>query len=359
MGHLLLNTQFETVDFVESYDSLIWTDRYDKAGDFEIFTGLSPQAIAFYQKDFYIWSDESEHQMIIEDVEIEKNEEDAITLAVTGRSLESILDRRIIWNLTVLKGNLQTGIKKLLDENAIVPAISSRELTGLVFEASTDPAITGLTVDIQLLGENLYDVIQALCEVNEIGFKITMNDTNQLVFKLYSGVDRSYDQVVNPQAVFSPNFDNIGTSKYFTSRRTRKTTARVAGEVPDTGSQVFAQVSANGGAGFGLERREIFIESSSTTRGEGGTTISPSDYLAILQLEGFQELAENVETSIFDGEVITTDSFNYNEDFGMGDIVQLEDIYVSEALAKSRVVEFIRSRSPQGNKSYPTLRSVK
>ena len=50
--------------------------------------------------------------------------------------------------------------KKLLDENIINPSDTSRKVEGLIFEASTDPAITGLTVDAQFTGDNLYDAIK-------------------------------------------------------------------------------------------------------------------------------------------------------------------------------------------------------
>lgn len=354
MGFLLLNEEFESIDIIESFDSLIWTDRYSKAGDFEIFLGVTPRALELYKKDCYIWSDESQHQMIIEDLEIEKDDESALTLAVTGRSLESILDRRIVWTQTNLTGNLQNAVLQLLNENAIAASDTSRNIPGLVFEASTDPAITSLTIDIQLLGENLYEAITAICEVNEIGFKITMNALNQMVFKLYSGMDRSYDQVMNPRVVFSPTFDNIGASKYFTSKRTLKTVSRVAGE-GEGSLQKFVTVPRSGGAGSGLSRREIFTDATANT--ENGA-ISDADYIRLMQLDGARALVDSSETAIFDGEIVKTASFEYNKDFGMGDIVQLEDSYVTEALSKSRVVEFIRSISPSGNTSYPTLQSV-
>ena len=62
--------------------------------------------------------------MVIEELEIESDPEISPTLIVKGRSLESVLDRRIIWGQIILDGNLQTEIERILDENIINPVIS-------------------------------------------------------------------------------------------------------------------------------------------------------------------------------------------------------------------------------------------
>ena len=66
--------------------------------------------------DYYLWLKESDQTMIVEDRKIESDAENGNHFTVTGRSLESILERRIIWKQTILSGNFQNGIKKLLDE---------------------------------------------------------------------------------------------------------------------------------------------------------------------------------------------------------------------------------------------------
>ena len=40
MELLVLNTTFESIAVVDTYDSLIWTDRYNAYGDFEIFFAM-------------------------------------------------------------------------------------------------------------------------------------------------------------------------------------------------------------------------------------------------------------------------------------------------------------------------------
>ena len=107
----------------------------------------------------------------------------------------------------------------MLNENIIEPILVARQIDNFVFEASTDPLITELTIEAQYNGENLYNTIQTLCQINNIGFKITLTDNGFFVFKLYSGTDRSYDQLINPYVTFSPKFENIINSNYIESKK--------------------------------------------------------------------------------------------------------------------------------------------
>ena len=120
----------------------------------------------------------------------------------------------MIWGQKILTGNLQDAIQTLLNEIVISPTIVDRKISNFIFKKSTDSKITALTIDAQYTGDNLYTVINKLCDANNIGFKVTLNNTNQFVFELYVGADRSYDQDLNPYVVFSPKFDNIITSSY-------------------------------------------------------------------------------------------------------------------------------------------------
>ena len=51
----------------------------------------------YIKQDYYLQSKESEHVMIVEKIQITSDTEDGNHVTVTGRSLESILDRRIVW----------------------------------------------------------------------------------------------------------------------------------------------------------------------------------------------------------------------------------------------------------------------
>ena len=41
----VLNTNFESVAVVDEFESLIWTDRYDEAGDFELYMSMDKRLL--------------------------------------------------------------------------------------------------------------------------------------------------------------------------------------------------------------------------------------------------------------------------------------------------------------------------
>lgn len=255
MNILVLDTSLQVVSILDSYNSLIWTDRFQEAGDFEICRPMERSVLDYIKKDYYLWRKDSEHVMIIEKILIESDAEDGDRLTVTGRSLESILDRRVIWGLKSLSGNFQNAIEELLNECIINPSKPERKIDNFIFEASTDPKITELQIDTQYTGDNLYDVIVALCKERNIGFKVTLNASNRFVFKLYAGEDRSYDQFENPYVIFSPNFDNIIDSNYIEEKSALKNVTLVGGEGEGTERRYTAVGNTSG-----LDRRELFTD---------------------------------------------------------------------------------------------------
>lgn len=358
MELLVLNENFESVYLIDTYESLIWTERYFKCGDFEIYTTASTELVALFKQDYYIWRKDTDTIMIIEDVRITSDVEDGDRLIVSGRSLESLLDRRIIWKQTTLEGNLQDGIRKLLNENIISPEDSARKIENFIFEASEDPTITSLKVEAQYTGDNLYDAIQKLCESNNIGFKISLvNHITKFsfVFSLYAGLDRSYAQNANPYVVFSPKFDNIINSNYLESRKTLKTVALVAGE-GEGDARKTVTVEGESGPGKGVNRRELFVDARSISSKVDGKTLSTSQYNAQLSQKGKEDLTKNSITKSFEGEVETTQLFKYGEDFSKGDIVQIMNEYGVES--RSRVIEIVLSDDVDGLTIYPTFTTV-
>jgi hypothetical protein len=456
----VLDTSFEDRLVMDIYESAIWVDRYDLCGDFELQIPISDWRPDYIIPDHYLANKKSEHLMIIEGININSDIEEGTKVIVTGQSLESILKRRIIWSQTTLSGNLQLGIKKLIDENAINPMypvvnpnlislsqefwesgeyalaievqpstsyvfntnsdyhfriktydaagtpvrdlgdiganstqamgasehyvgvaifdpttstiyeqIASikpyiglanppapipypeRKIQNLVFEMSTDPLITALTIEAQYTGDNLYDAIVKICRANNIGFKVTLNSSNQFVFKLYAGADRSYAQTTNPYVIFSPDFDNLLNSKYLYSKAPLKNVTLVGGE-----GEGYDRRFTTVGVASGLNRREIFTDAKDISSNVDGVTLSEADYLAQLQQRGKEKLAENVEVKYFDGSIESDTQFQLGRDFFQGDIVQVADDYGN--LTKVRVVEVIMAEDESGESIYPTCRSA-
>lgn len=351
MDLFVLNTNLETVAVVDIYEEFRWTDRYNKYGDFELYTPVREDLLTYLVQDYYLVNRESEHVMIIEELKIVSDAESGNRITVAGRSLESILDRRIIWGQKTLGGNLQNAIETLLNECIISPSNPDRQISNFIFEASTDPAITGLTISAQYTGDNLYEVIEKICEEQKIGFKITLNLKNQFVFKLYSGVNRSYDQMEVPYVIFSPKFDNLINSKYLESKVPMKNVTLIGGE-----GQGYRRTYATVGSGVGLNRREMFTDARDISSDDGTDTgMSEGTYLYLLEYRGKEDLAENKEIVAFEGKAETSTMFTYREDYFIGDIVQVANEYGHET--KARIIEMIISDDTAFS-IYPTFETI-
>lgn len=351
MELLVLNTDFESVAIVDTFKSFIWTDRYKSYGDFEIYLSMESNILNYLREDYYLWMKESEHCMIIENLAIDSDTEEGNHLTITGRSLESILERRIVWGQKVLKGNLQDAIRTLLNESIITPSIGDRKIENFIFNPTTDAKITGLTLDTQFTGDDIYSVITKLCAANDIGFKLVLNERNQFVFSLYSGVDRSYAQTENPYVIFSPSFENIINSNYYSSNANIKNITFVAGE--GEGSY---RKTAVVGSGSGLNRRELFTDASDISSDTENGTLSNAEYTAQLEARGHENLAECTVKTAFEGEVEATRLFKYGEDFFIGDIVQIANEYGHEG--RAYISELIISQSIDGISVYPTFQTI-
>lgn len=338
--YYILDSNFVPLACFERYSSFIWTDRYDEVGDFEIETTPDPEILELLKVDNYILNTKSEHEMIIEKLVITTDIDDGPKLTVSGSSLESILKRRIVWNTTNISGNMQQGIKQLVTENIISPTDEDRKIPNFVFQETSDTAITTL----ELTGEydksnTIYDILEDVCEANNIGFKVTRNTENQFVLTLYAGKDHSYDQTQNNFVLFSPGFDNLRNSEYTKDAIDSVNTMFVAGE-SDSDYLLL-------GSYTGLARREGYFSAGSMTDGYSGTM---QDYL---KEKGMEEMKDKQMEEKFEGEVDVSGLFKLNVDFGLGDIVEFENEYSMRG--KVRVTEIIYSEDDSGQVVYPTF----
>lgn len=349
---IVMETDFTSIQIVDTWKSLIWVDRFWEYGDFELYLAATPENLQLFIDGRYVYSLESENIMIIEGVLVETSVEEGRMMTVTGRSLASILERRIIWNQTTFTGPLWQGIQKYLNENAIAPTDASRVIPNLIFETPTDPKVLEKTLDVQITGANLYETIQVLCETNQIGFKMRLNDQNQFVFSLYAGTDRSYEQTDNPYVVFSPDFDNLISTNSLHSRKTEKNVILVAGE-----GEGLARRRVAVGNASGLDRREYYQDARDISSNDGA--IGTAAYNALLIARGEETMADNKATESFECQVDPNRSFMYNVDYFLGDIMSIFDGYgdvVDDN--RFRMLELVMTRDVLGNTSIPTFAIV-
>ena len=352
MNVSVLNQEFELVAVIDSYESLIWTDRYNAYGDFELCIAINRgELFPYLKEDNYLCIKESDHCMIIESIKTTTNTEEGNRLIVTGRSLESILERRIMWGQKTFGGALQNVVQLMLSDCIISPSLEARKIPNFLFIPSDDPKMTSIQIHHQYTGNNLYSVVKDLCEEHSIGFKITLTSDNKFAFTLYSGSDRSYDQTQNAYVVFSPNFENILSSNYLSSKVDFKNVTLVAGEGEGASRKTIAVGSASG-----LDRRELFTDARDISSDTESGVLSDTEYDKQLQSRGEQKLVDHAVITAFEGEVEATRLFTYGKDFFVGDVVQIVDEYGNEGTVY--ISEVVISNDNNGLAIYPTFQNV-
>lgn len=351
MELLILNTNLEVIHILDSFESLIWKERYCGYGDFEIYARASDELMSILVPDYYVVLKESNVVMVIEDRNVEFDVENGSHIIITGRSLESILDRRIVWSQTALNGAFQDGIEILLNENVIAPTDTDRTIPNFIFKSSTDADIIALDLEAQFTRTNIYESIKKSCDAKNIGFRVILNGDNKFEFELYIGKDRSYDQLVNSYVIFSTDFDNILNGEYKAAKSTSKTLTVVAGE-----GEGAARITTVVGEGVNLERREMYTDARDLSRTVDGVEILESEYINQLQQRGERDLSERTIDRDLDSEVDTKSKFKYGVDYNLGDIVQIIGDYGVEGSA--RVTELIRSQNVNGINIYPRFSMI-
>ena len=342
MDLYITDTSFNTVAVIDATSSTIWSEKYAGSGDFEIYVPASDKYIDVLREDYYIFRPETDKGMIIRHTNITTDVENGNYLTVTGKSLESILARRIVWMQTSLSGKVEVCIRRLIHENIINPTITARKIDK--FRLGPLKGFTE-TMKMQVTGKNLQEVIDEICKKYGFGYKITVQD-GYFVFDLYKGVDRSYNQTENPYVVFSPEFENLLNSDYDYNAEGYKNVVLVAGE----GEGLARKVKAVGSAS-GLNRYEMYSDArdASTNNGE----ISDDEYYEQLAEDGAKTLAENNVVETFTGTVDYLTTFKYGEDYYMGDIVQVVNEYGISSTP--RIIETIEYEDENGYSLIPTF----
>lgn len=382
----ILDPQYRVLDTLDTFKEATWNVFFRDEGNCMLYLPAVTWANSPYLKaGNYLSLKGSDRYMILEDFETRHEMDEDPLIIVEGRSLEAILDRRVIWDKLMFArgGKVQDLIRRIVNENLISPSIASRRVPNFRFVDSADSGVVGKTTDSDYLfhGENVLTTVRDLCSHYDLGFRVLPEGDGGFKMDLYSGVDRSYAQEANPWVVFSPQYNNLESTKLIVKHSgTRNAmlvynehdwTESVDVEVPDDEGnpqtvsytvehhEVYSEdVAGKGGTQSGLGRRELFLESSKshTKDDEERTMFTEAEYRAILQNEGKSELSEYDVNSVFYGKIEALNQFTLGKDFELGDIVQVENEY--GMTGRCRVAEVIFSQNDSGERVLPYFANV-
>lgn len=340
---------------VDSFESLIWTERYNQWGDFQLSVPASNEMWSLLREDTRLAMNLSHRVMVVET--IEKSDRDGRKmLDIKGRSLEKILEERVakesLSNLETAPKWIITGLPAaiarkvfhdicvlgILDQHDVIPYI----IEGTFLPDDNVPEPTD-TITVELDPQTVYDVIFDICKVWGLGFRLLRRgDLSQLYFDIYSGSNRTSAQAILPAVIFTPELDNLQNTKELTSTENYRNVAYVyspAGMVKVYSPGVEPEVA-------GFERRILPVKIDSVD--EEITNVTE-----FLTQRGQEELAKQRVVKAFDGEISQNSQFVYGRDYDLGDIVESRG--ENGDTNNMRVTEQIFVQDQEGERSYPTL----
>lgn len=343
----VLSTDFKKLDIIDYCASVIWTRRYCKAGDFELYLPITATAITILKPGNYlVRSDAPDSLMVIQGVKITTDEEDGDYLTVTGQGAEITIAKRIVWTQTNLNGTITAAVHRLLNENLIAPTDAARKIAGVEIG---DCCQCATIVKKQITGTNLLDTIIDLLSPYKLGFKVIFSGSS-LKFCIYNGVDRSANQSDRPRVVFSADFDNLLASEYTADISAYKSIALVAGEGEGVQRKTYTVGSASG-----LDRIETYVDARDISSEVDGGKLTTAEYNELLKAKGVEALAETVIIQSFEGTIEPTVNYTFGVDYELGDIIQITNEY--GITAPARITEVIESWSDTGYNCIPTFSS--
>ena len=158
---------------LDDYISAIWNNKYFTAGNFEIICRTTNERILKLVRNNFITLNGTDEIAVIETVEFSKDEEQGAIMKITGKFAQSLLNKRVIWNKTLLNGTVESELQRLINENALNPKDKERQLDA----ESEKETLTGriLTVPETAIEVNDLEIISDTDYINE-GIPITYID---------------------------------------------------------------------------------------------------------------------------------------------------------------------------------------
>ena len=242
------DANFETTGkVIDTFSSLSYTDRWNADGDFKLVLPVSEYNTVKDAK--YVAVDGRTFEVSqINTADTSASDE----LTIAGHNLNVLLDRVVIDTPARIQGNLETQIRALVSGYAItgwqsVPRLVLGALQG--YTRAIDANATRGS-----LGAFLYT------ELNKRGFSYELNydpAADEITFDIVQSKDRTEDQTVNAQAVFSAQKENLENMEYERNETDYYNCAVVCDEDPDNPQTAIVDLSN------GAPKRTIYIKSSS------------------------------------------------------------------------------------------------
>lgn len=334
------DTTFDSIGEVNQYESLIWPDKFNGFGTFELWAPITDENSQYFKKGNILWCG-GDNAAVVEIVKSEIDENGTKTYNVKGRTLEMLLTTRIIWGTyNAVNKDASTAMYEIVNQNCVNPSNANRKIPYL--KLAEDLKFGG-KITYQKTGGEVYDSLSTIASTYDLGFSVLFKPkTKELIFEVVEGVDRTVEQSTNDPVEFSTELEDLLSSSYYTNDQDVKNVAFVQGE--GSGSSRKSVISGEADSkGFG--RRELYVDArdlQSTSVDENGEeqNLSPTEYTQVLTQRGDDKLSECKTTETFEAQirVFGDVQYEFGVDYKKGDKVTVRDNQLN-VVVSARITE--------------------
>lgn len=353
-----LDSLFRRTEVIDRFDSLIWTERWAGWGDFELSIRSTRESRSIFTPNVFLTCNVSHRVMRIATIENSVAADGTRTLKVKGRSMESMLEDRVLRSGStsttqwiILNRQPHVAMREMVEYMCIpgflgkplnlFPNMVSQRHPSIPIDNIPDPVDP---ITVYLDPQSLYKAVTEMGNAWQLGFRMLLNiDDGQIYFDVYTGSDRTSSQTLYDPVMFAPQLDNLQNTTELVTVEDAKNVAMVL--APNGSREVFAQNVLPDTAGY--DRHVVVVDADDITLPAG------ADLQTALEQRGREVLAEHRPLQAFDGEISQSSQYIYNKDYYLGDLVEIQN--EDDVANHMRVTEQIFVSDATGERAYPTL----
>lgn len=389
------DTSYLPDELIEGYDSMIWTERFQEAGEFKLDTYRISETMALLPENTRLSILQSEEVMLVESHAITRDQKGNYKLTVSGRSAESFLENRHVEGpygkrRKLTKNYSPRGAAGLLIWNAIdnnsdhdvtrdgsypVPGRDQIPNVMITDSVGTEGESKRWWVNEGPLYPQLMNILirydMGLRTIRPSGTSGTrvkvltaptvrgnierdyVTDISALRFHLFNGVDRSRNQRDNEKVIFNTKHDHVDNPQYLFSIKDSKTACEVMSEAG--GGEIFRNDTQK--AYKGWDRRVMSWDAGSPEYPEDATKAEKNaindEFREDADKEALRALRKQRKTRLFTGDISPNAPYVYKTHYDLGDTVTLHGEYGQ--FEEMIVNEYVRTEDASGERGYPGL----
>jgi len=341
---------------ISKFDTLIWTERYQKEGEFQLVVDDYIDILTTLPLGTLLSHTDTLQVMIVENHEIERDKEKKLKITVSGRSFETFAENRVTYGPTTPLYDPTTHVANVSSFSGSAEAAAVALLVAHMV-ATTDPtqdAIPNLSVYSVLRAPDsslthifqrgdLYARVMELLNISDAGIKTIrpVSPDTTLDIVIHDGLD------LTGSVIFYAQYEDLEDAKYLWSIRGYKNYAQVT-------AHDYARIYQSRDVGStlsGLNRRVMYVPANDI---EGN--YSPGTSTDAISTRGQSEIDMHKQLALLQAKIATTARPKFKIDYDVGDLVT---VFGEFSTAQTmRVTEHILTIDKNGLRGYPSLSVV-